>query len=214
MTPDQQGPNEFVAEAYALEDKESILSFYRKWARDYDQQMLSQGYSSPRDISRLLAAHLDDPAAVILDIGCGTGLTGREITDAGFTVVDGADISGEMIAVARSREIYRRLFVMDLNEPLAFTDDAYDAIVSSGTFTHGHVGPGPLPELIRVLRPGGLLACTVHFDLWHSRGFDAMFARLMSDGLIECIDLSEGPYYTGGENSGWFCVYRKKAKQR
>jgi ubiquinone/menaquinone biosynthesis C-methylase UbiE len=158
----------------------------------------------------LLAAHLDNSDAEILDVGCGTGMTGMELGAAGFRVMDGVDLSGEMIAVARSRDIYRRLIVGDLNEPLAIPDNTYDALVSSGTFTHGHVGPEPLPELLRVLRPGGLLACTVHFDLWHSLGFDAMFARLMSSGSIECIDISEGPYFEKEENSGWFCLYRKK----
>ncbi len=33
MSNDLPGPTDFVNEAYALTDKESILAFYRKWAR-------------------------------------------------------------------------------------------------------------------------------------------------------------------------------------
>ncbi len=207
---DARGPNAFVTEAYGLHDKESILAFYRKWAGEYDAKMAAEGYRSPRDVARLLAAHLDTRTAEVLDVGCGTGLTGQEASRLGFSVLDGVDISGEMIAVARSRDIYRRLMVGDLNQPLALDDASYDGVISSGTFTHGHVGPEPLPEIFRVLRPGGIFSCTVHFDLWHERGFDAMFARLMGDGVIECIALAEGPFYEGGKNEGWFCAYRRK----
>ena len=209
MADDPKGPNAFVTEAYSLKDKEGILSFYRKWADDYDRKMESLGYLSPRDIAALLADHLEDREATVLDLGCGTGLTGHEVAERGFTQIDGIDISGEMVAVARSRGFYRRLLVGDLNQPLPIPDNAYDAAISSGTFTHGHVGPEPLPEILRVLKPGGLLACTIHFDLWHNRGFDAMLARLMSDGHFRCEALSEGPYNEGSDNEGWFCVYRK-----
>lgn len=214
MPDDPAGPNAFVSEAYGLNDKESILAFYRKWAREYDDQMRSTGYLSPRDIAALLADHLPDHGAEILDIGCGTGLTGREVVGRGFSIIDGMDISGEMVAVARSRDIYRRLLVGDLNQPLALDDASYDAVVSSGTFTHGHVGPGPLPEIFRILRPGGILACTVHFDLWHSKGFDAAFADLMSRGVAVCRALTEGPYFDPGDNEGWFCVYQRAQDSR
>ncbi len=209
MVAKPKGPNDFVTEAYSLSDKKSVLAFYRKWASGYDDKMLAQGYISPREITHLLDQHLEDRQAHILDLGCGTGLTGQEVTDIGFTRIDGMDVSGEMIAVARSRGIYQRLIVGDLNQPLPLPDNAYEAAISSGTFTHGHVGPEPIPEIVRVLKPGGLLACTVHFDLWHSRGFDTVFAGLMSQGAIECVALSDGPYYTGGDHEGWFCVYRK-----
>jgi ubiquinone/menaquinone biosynthesis C-methylase UbiE len=99
--------------------------------------------------------------------------------------------------------------VADLNLPLALEDNSYDAVVSSGTFTHGHVGPEPLGEIFRILRPGGLLACTVHFDLWHNKGFDSVFASLMSQKKIKSIALREGPYFDNQDAEGWFCVYQK-----
>jgi hypothetical protein len=49
----------------------------------------------------------------------------------------------------------------------AFTDAMYDGVVSSGTFLQGHVGPEALPELCRVLRPGGFMVFSMrpnYFD--------------------------------------------------
>lgn len=203
------GPSQFITDAYSLRSKEDVLGFYRKWAADYDNQMLGQGYLSPQAVAALLAAFLNADQPEILDAGCGTGLTGEHVHSMVPGLLDGIDISGEMIAVARSREIYRRLLVGDLNMPLPFDNHSYDAVVSSGTFTHGHVGAAPLRELVRVLRPGGVLACTIHFDLWHSHGFDRTIADMLADGSIRCLSLSEGPYYDGQNNEGWFCVYQK-----
>ncbi len=209
MPDTPKGPDHFVTAAYSLTDKQSLLSFYRKWAVEYDEKMRVQGYISPRDIAGLLADHLENRDARILDLGCGTGLVGKEMIDHGFSRLDGIDVSGEMIAVARARDLYGHLMIGDLNHPLPLPDSSYDAAISSGTFTHGHVGPEPIPEIFRILKPGGFLACTIHFDLWHRRGFDAMFAQLMSAKAIECVTLSEGPYYTAGRPEGWFCLYRK-----
>jgi predicted TPR repeat methyltransferase len=209
MSDTPTGPSDFVTEAYSLGDKESILKFYRKWAEEYDRKMASQGYLSPSAIAALLDKHLLRRDIEVLDVGCGTGLTGVEIKQYGVEYLDGIDISGEMISVARSRDIYRRLYVADLNKPLALDDQSYDAAISSGTFTHGHVGAEPITEIFRVLRPGGLLACTVHFDLWHNRGFDAVLAKMISANEIQCLALKEGSYFQGSEPEGWFCVYQK-----
>ncbi len=200
---------EFVAEAYALTDSESAIQFYQKWAADYDKNMQSLGYLSPKKIAVLLAESLSTPNPVVLDIGCGTGLTGAELCKKLPCEIDGIDISDEMIEVARSRGIYRNFVVGDLNLPLQFEDNLFDAAISSGTFTHGHVGSQPLHEITRILKPGGLLACTVHFDLWHQQEFDDTFANLVSAGLLSCLSFTEGNYYKDAPNEGWFCIYQK-----
>ena len=101
------------------------------------------------------------------------------------------------------------VMVADVNQPLAIGDDSYDAAISSGTFTHGHVGPEPVNEIFRILKPGGIFACTVHNDLWHSRGFAARFEGLTNRGKIECLSLERGRYYVDGDLEGRFCVYQK-----
>ena len=114
-----------------------------------------------------------------------------------------------MIRVARERGIYRKLLIGDVNEVLQRDDSSYDGVICSGTFTHGHVGPGPLDEVFRILRPGGILACTVHHDLWESLGFNNKLEKLTSDGTATCLTQREDKYYETGELEGWFCVYQK-----
>jgi predicted TPR repeat methyltransferase len=201
---------DFVHEAYHLENTREMVDFYRKWAADYDRQMLDQrGYTAPSSIAEILGEQLPDTQATVLDVGCGTGLTCRLLAQRGFSQLDGIDLSREMIEVARERGIYRNLLQGDVNEPLQLETASYDGVVSSGTFTHGHVGPAPLDEIFRVLKPGGVLACTVHQDLWQSMGFEDRFAALVDQGIASLISLELGSYYRDKPLEGWFCVYRK-----
>jgi predicted TPR repeat methyltransferase len=202
--------DDFVQEAYHLESTDEMVDFYRKWAADYDRQMLDQrGYTAPSSIAKILSEQLSDTRASVLDVGCGTGLTCRLLAESGFSQLDGIDLSQEMIEVARERGIYRNLLQGDVNQPLQLETASYDGVVSSGTFTHGHVGPGPLDEIFRVLKPGGILACTVHQDLWQSMGFEDRFAALVDQGIASLISLELGSYYRDKPLEGWFCVYRK-----
>ena len=113
--------------------------------------------------------------------------------------------------VAGQRGIYRELLVGDVNQQLERDDASYDGVISTGTFTHGHVGPGPLDEIFRILKPGGVLACTVHRDLWESMGFKSAFDDLIEQGVASCLSQRLDRYYRDSEPEGWFCIYRKTA---
>jgi len=210
--PEPKGPSEFVDAAYNLEDEASMVEFYRKWAEDYDHQMLDQlGYTSPTTIAQQLSEHLTKTDAAVFDVGCGTGLTCVYLAEKGYSNLDGIDLSPDMVRVAGQRGIYRDLLVGDINQALEREDASYDGVISSGTFTHGHVGPQPLDEIFRILKPGGILACTVHEDLWESMGFRAKLDALVDAGITSRLSLQKGSYYRNGPPEGWFCVYQKRS---
>lgn len=208
--PEPKGPSDFVDAAYKLEDEADMVEFYQKWAQDYDHQMLDElGYTSPTTIAQLLSQHLSDSDAAVFDVGCGTGLTCVYLAEKGYRNLDGIDLSPDMVRVARQRGIYRELLVGDVNQRLEREDASYDGVISSGTFTHGHVGPEPLDEIFRILKPGGILACTVHVDLWESMGFRAKLDRLVDSGIASRQHQQMGSYYRDGQPEGWFCLYQK-----
>lgn len=207
---DSEKGAKFVKEAYQLTDKSDMVEFYRNWADDYDHQMLDNlNYLSPRRIGEVLLEHLVDRQSTILDIGCGTGLTSVLLHEQGYQAIDGLDFSADMLRVSAERGIYRDLIQADLNQPLAIADNSYHAAISSGTFTHGHVGPEPLDEIFRILKPGGLLACTIHSELWQSRGFEEKFDQLLGKQKISCLFKQLEAYFEGNEPEGWFCLYRR-----
>jgi predicted TPR repeat methyltransferase len=199
--------------AYALKDAGEARALYRDWAREYDATMLEGlGYLTPARTAALLAAYLPDRRAAILDAGCGTGLAGVELARLGFDHLNGLDFSPQMLEVAGARGVYSRLFEADLTQTLPLADASFDAMICTGTFTHAHVGAACLPELFRVLRPGGLFACTVHKDVWEEAGFAAMTQDLALCGELAVLYHQPGTYYSHSQSpEGWYCVWQRKA---
>ena len=197
--------------AYALDSDEKSRALYRDWAETYDQTML-QGlhYRSPDKVAALLAAHLADRKALVLDIGCGTGLVGQGLAGHGFVTIDGLDVSPEMMQVAARRGVYRHFIAADLNLPLAIASDSYDGASCCGTFTHGHVAAACLDELFRILKPGAPFAFTVKLEVWESLGFKDKLAALMDCGRItERAWAHDRHYATSTQADGVFCVYAR-----
>lgn len=200
----------FLEDAYSLETEADTLSFYDRWADDYDAQ-LERGlhYIAPRVLAEALAKHRVAGNEAVLDVGCGTGLTCCCLRELGFSTIDGIDFSTAMLRKAKEKGVYRKLIEADLNVELPFDDAAYAAAISTGTFTLGHVGPEPIDELLRVLMPGAHFACTVHVGIWDSKGFSRKFADLEEVGAIGVVEQSAGRFFEGGDASARYCVFRK-----
>ena len=206
-----QDEQELLRRAYGLSSDEESLALYRDWAKTYDKTML-QGlhYQSPRLLAERLSALLPARDGAVLDIGCGTGLAGRELAARGFTVIDGIDISPEMMAVAREQDGYRDLVCADLNAGLPLADGAYQGAICCGTFTSGHVRANCLDEIVRVLAAVAPFAFTVKLEVWESFGFKDKLGQLEIAGAIAIVALDPGCLYADSpEADGMFCSVRR-----
>ncbi|KPI45563.1 uncharacterized protein AB675_385 [Cyphellophora attinorum] len=73
--------------------------------------------------------HLDRPS-LILDVGCGSGLSGEILSEEGHTWI-GMDISPSMLAVALERdEVNGDLLLGDMGQGLPFRPGSFDAAIS------------------------------------------------------------------------------------
>ena len=96
-------------------------------------------------------------------------------------MVDGFDISPEMIAVAKTKNVYRNFFELDLTQPVLGVPNDYAALISSGTFTHGHVGPNSFDELLRITKPGGLFVLSINSKVFIKGGFQEKFLKIKNN---------------------------------
>lgn len=178
--------------AYALETPEDSIRLYADWAHSYDSDFAqSADYILPDQVARMFA-QLDGQGPV-LDIGAGTGLLAEALAPLGVGPIDATDISQDMLDVAATKGLYRRLFTGDLTQRLAVEDGAYRGIVSSGTFTHGHVGPEALDELLRITTSGGLMSLSINAEHYQALGFAAKL-EAMSDQISD-LRLPQLPIY-------------------
>lgn len=181
-----------VLNASSLDD---IESGYRAWASDYDKDLVDDaGYVAPKQCAEALRDLLPDSGATVLDAGCGTGLVGVYLAEAGVDAIDGLDYSQDMLDVAAEKDCYRALLQADLNEPLDIETDKYSATVCVGTFTTGHVGPEALFELIRVTEADGPICFTVRDTFWKETGFQNVIEKAAERGVAEVVSAVEVPY--------------------
>ena len=133
----------------------------------------------------------------VLDVGAGTGLAGQALSKLGINPIDALDLSGAMLEVALEKKIYRNFFTSDITQPIVTNNYSYQGIISSGTFTHGHVGPNAIDNLITVAEDGAFFALSINKNHWIEKGFAKKFESL--NGVIEKLLLHNVNIY--GENS-------------
>ena len=178
---------------------------YNEWAATYDQDLTdpSQGYVGPVNAAKEISSNIDAATreqAIVLDAGCGTGLSGIAVRDAlgPSATIDGIDISTAMLQIATKTNIYRSLDTANLSQGLSISDRTYDAVVCVGTLTGGHVGPVPaLREFVRVCKQGGLVVATIKESVWASGGYEAEVKHLVDSGIADLRSAESVPYREG-----------------
>jgi predicted TPR repeat methyltransferase len=182
---------------------DDVAKYYDNWAGDYNETLADWRYESPNQVASMLRAQIS-PKSELLDAGCGTGLSGKALLTAGFTAIDGIDVSHRSLEIAGMTGAYRTLHAMDLQRlPLPIPDDHYDGLACVGVLTYLTDSVGTLRELSRVVRSGGVVAITQRSDLFAEREFQSVLEGLLNKGVIAQLRISEPlPYLPDNEEFG------------
>ena len=163
-------------EAYSVKTPEDSIKLYKKWAKTFDKDFaLSSSYVSHTKISSFFKKYAKKTDVPILDIGAGTGLVGECLYKMGHKKIIGIDISPEMLEQAKLKGCYSSLIEEDVTKKIPLKNNSIGAVVSAGTFTHGHVGPNAFDELLRVTKPGGLFVLSINSKVFIKNGFKEIF---------------------------------------
>jgi predicted TPR repeat methyltransferase len=136
-----------------------VSELFDRYAQGFNGSLLrGLGYSVPREVAQgLREVHSLSPPWDILDLGCGTGLVGRELAAHARSLV-GVDLSRKMIDCCKPLGIYTRLICGDLLETLERAPpDSLDVITAADVFIYVGKLDAVIAAARRVLRPGGLL---------------------------------------------------------
>jgi len=202
-------PEGLLGTAYDLETGEETLAHYQRWAATYDQEVgVDNGYAQPARCAAALDEATDRPGSV-LDVGCGTGLSGIALRDVGFTDLDGCDFSPPMLERAAETGVYRRLFEADLNAGLGIQDGTYDHAVAVGVFSFAHIRPDALRSVIRAVRPGGTVVAGLNDHFWDEGSMPAEFDAVEADGLATVTSRQHGEHLPAAGIEGWVVTLRK-----
>lgn len=205
------------SKAYSVSTPEDNVQLYKDWANNYDDNVASIDYVGPKKCSEIFRKYVPSTTQglKILDAGCGTGLAAVELQKQAtaengvpYSVIHGMDISPEMLAAAKGKGIYQDLKIVDMTKPFPYNNGEYDACICVGTFTHGHVGPAAITELIRIVKPGGINVFTVHEGIWEEMEFAKEIQRLAKNNLCEVVDLVKHDYIQKKEYQCFTVVLR------
>lgn len=183
---------------------------YDGWATSYDTDLLNgYGYSAHKLAADGLIALDPVRAAPVADIGCGTGLVGVLLAEAGFAAVDGIDVSQGMLQKAAETGAYRALHCRDAGAGLPDLEGAYGAVISAGAFGLGHLGPEALRVLVRLARPGGAIAIFMNAEPFVDQGYHGHLDRLAADNLCTVIDVRDHNYMAALDRPGKLILARR-----
>lgn len=175
-------------------------ALFDDWAPTYDHDLVDElGYVADAEACRHFESLVPDRAARILDAGCGTGLVGRRLYQAGYRDLHGSDYAEKMLVQAGASGVYRSLVRHDLTRPVV-TETPYDAAIAVGVFAFSVLSAEHLENITSSLKPGGFALVTVNGKAWNEvgwpeklRDFDQRFAdaRLVDVLTIDYL-LNEG----------------------
>ena len=206
------GKTRFLPKAYTVETEEETRAFYDEWADVYDEELTENSYRQPERCAVTLRRLCDPATSTVLDVGCGSGLSGVALRAAGFSTIDGCDFSPGMLAKAKQAGHYRRLFETNLNEPPMDAGDAsYDAAACVGVFSFGHVMADALDDILRVIKPGGALVIGLNDHFYQEGSLTRKLEGLEGEGGISILESEHGEHIPGTGLTGWV-ISAHKAK--
>lgn len=184
-------------------DADDVAKVYDGWAASYDADLRAWRYQAPLlTVAALVAAQPN--AAPLLDVGCGTGLVGRELRAAGYGRIVGIDLSARSLELAEATGAYHRLERVDLQaEAIPFPDASFAAVVCVGVMTYLPDTTAMVSEFCRVTERGGSVLFTQRDDLWGPRGCLADLEALTEVGRCRIESISEPlPYLPASDELG------------
>ena len=207
MSDEKISNNEAIDAALHLDgDPLNVKQFYEDWAKNYNLDTTGSDYTGPAISAKLLSQYLPTKDCKLLDAGCGTGLVGMELQALGYDNIDGFDLSDSMtdqaIATGAYRQVQGGIDMMRATE--SYLEASYDAILSVGVFTLGHVPPEALIELLQLASPGGLLLISTRTHYYDQTNFQLVMDDLVDSGQLELLQvIRDAPYNYDGDGHYW-----------
>ena len=198
------GAAEFDAE-HALHStprtKAGAVDLYDQWAPSYDRTLERWGYQVPARMAEIMREHAGASSSLglsdaVLDAGCGTGLTGAALREAGFAACTGTDISEDSLAHVQETKpgVYDRLLPCDLDTVLPFEARVFGFVCCAGVLSYVENFDTCFREFLRVTRHSGLICFTHVHEMWEqdARSVRSVASKLEAEGAWQQL-LSSGP---------------------
>ena len=163
----------------SMDKNSNKKNIYNKWSDTYDKYVDSLNYSAPHNLVKMCLPFITNATktttnkTTILDFGCGTGLVGIELKNDFLlnTTLTGIDISEGMINECWKKNVYDKLFNIDITDTKYSSKDIliqniggeyFDVIICCGVFLEGHVKVQIITEILcKLLNKHGYICFSI-----------------------------------------------------
>ncbi len=151
--------NKNLGDSYnnGFDNKQEQRKLYDHW-ETYTQDICEEaGWLGPVKTTEYVIKNYPKQWEIeIADLGCGPGPVGEILWQAGYSNVDGYDLTEQFIE--KAKEHYRYAVVIDITQEVF--PKKYDIIIASGLFTKGHLSSAPAKNISKCLNEDGILVIT------------------------------------------------------
>ena len=194
--------------AYSLETVEDTHDFYTDWAATYDAEIAENGYATPKRCAEAVAKFAPKDG-LVLDTGCGTGLSGAALRAAGFSNIDGFDITDAMLDGARARGIYRNVWLSKAGASLDVSKGSYDVIAAIGVIGHGAAPVSFFFDIVKAMRKNSFFVFSFNDHTLEDPRFEAALSHTVDYGGYNLMFRENGPHFPKrGINSKVYVLHR------
>lgn len=167
---------------------------YDEWAEKYEADLREIGYAAADRCAEALAKADPNLASPVIDLGCGTGLSGEALKAAGFNAIDGYDFSEGMLELARRKNCYRELINTDLSQPDGVPDRGYQHAALVGVLHHTHAPPEAISFALSLLPQRGCVVFTLNDETLRFPEYTDYIDQLLANGEVELTANEYGPH--------------------
>lgn len=176
-------------EKHTAYKKENVATHFDQLASNYDEVQKTVGYPDPEQIAEVVSELQKQKGGKkeyveIIDFGCGTGLVGESLRNAGFENLTGVDCSTSMLYEAQQKKVY-----LDLQEMTLGKDNyiekypnvlkgKFDFVTAGGLIENGVVDENVFEEMLFSLKKFGYLVFTAQHsflgDFWYAHKLEEL----------------------------------------
>ena len=198
-----------IDKAYGHKPGEEAQAFYDSWANSYDAELGYNGYATPARCAAALAAASPDLSAAVLDLGCGTGLSGAALRSAGFSTIDGWDPSAEMLRRAEAGHCYRVLRQIDPLEELTAPTGSYAAVNAAGVMSPGLAPTEAFDQILAFLDGGGHICFSLNDHAIEDGAHLRRVEEIVEERRAAIVFKEYGEHLPGVGMKSWVYLLRK-----
>ena len=188
---DENNPLDALYTEGAVTDTAAL---YDDWSEKYEADLEAIGYAAADRCAAALAEADPERKSPVVDLGCGTGLSGVALKAAGFETIDGYDFSEGMLDLARRKNCYRQVVHTDLSQPDSVPRKGYQHAALVGVLHHSHAPPEAMSGALALVPASGCIVFTLNDETLRFPDYTDYIEQLVSSANVEIAAMEYGPH--------------------